>query len=256
MNNPSDSDRRLMRAIEKICPVCGHDKTADGCAFCLKQEFEGAKAAYRAEIKSHARTEALRRDLKTRLDGVHRYALRLNHGSPPFDEANLQGILRISNPDGPVPDFRVTKIGPTKEELDEPSPEPVGTTQPQAGLSPKTKDEPLELRQADVRVDATSFGDRLAPCPFCGGEAALTCTVDTEWVSCTRCDASTEIVDYCDGKNARDLWNRRVPSPQSSANDSPGARHSPKTESVAKPKGQPLWIGSNHGPSERGRELG
>jgi len=55
--------------------------------------------------------------------------------------------------------------------------------------------------------------DELLPCPFCGGEANVGGTNDTDFAYCTKCDATivTEI-----GK-AETAWNTRAESPELSA---------------------------------------
>ena len=49
----------------------------------------------------------------------------------------------------------------------------------------------------------------LLPCPFCGGEATLWGTQDTEWIACGKCFATTDVFDLGAGK-AVESWSRRV----------------------------------------------
>lgn len=57
---------------------------------------------------------------------------------------------------------------------------------------------------------------QLLPCPFCGGEAKVHVTYETEFVTCTKCGCRTEttVGDYCDegfmdGSQAIKKWNTR-----------------------------------------------
>lgn len=29
-------EQKILKTIERICPRCGHDRTCDGCAFCMR----------------------------------------------------------------------------------------------------------------------------------------------------------------------------------------------------------------------------
>ena len=50
---------------------------------------------------------------------------------------------------------------------------------------------------------------KLLPCPFCGAEASLWSTEDTEWVMCTKCFSCSDVTDFEEHK-AVGLWNSRV----------------------------------------------
>ena len=49
----------------------------------------------------------------------------------------------------------------------------------------------------------------LLPCPFCGWEAGIFGTPDTEWVSCSICHSASDVFPVGEDK-AKRAWNRRV----------------------------------------------
>ena len=57
-------------------------------------------------------------------------------------------------------------------------------------------------------MDLVTAKNGLSKCPFCGASASWWGTPDTEWVSCEKCYASSDVVNVGEGR-ARQLWNQR-----------------------------------------------
>lgn len=68
---------------------------------------------------------------------------------------------------------------------------------------------------------AIKTSEELKTCPFCGGEAEISTTYDTEWIECAVCHARSPVLvgDYydegfMDGRYAAQMWNTREAAPK------------------------------------------